>query len=68
MLDNIIQTLINNPERAMEWLVAFGIFHCFEWILIIGLRASRDSDTRKIDQLREELLALRQRGGYATGS
>lgn len=52
MLDNIVQVLINNPEEAMRWLIAFGILHFFELLTIIGLHALHDSNARKIDRLR----------------
>lgn len=67
MINNMVQALINNPEEAMQWLIAFGILHCFELVVIIGLHALHDSNARKIGRLRKELLALRQRGGYSGG-
>jgi len=68
MIDSMIQMLMNNPEEAMSWLIAFGVLHIFELTVIMWLRASHASNTRKIHRLRKELLALRQRGGYAAGS
>jgi len=64
MVSNMIQFLIDNPEEVMQWLIAFGVLHFLELSLIIGLHALHDSNAGKINRLRKELLALRQRDGY----
>lgn len=62
MFDSIIQALASDPELLAECLIVLGF--CLAGFTLL-LTLCINGNERKIDRLRKELLALRQRGGYS---